>query len=204
MLPVFGWGIGVALAAGAGKLLLDFFEEEACSARSEWQARSAELARKTDEYNRALERQLTTSAQAIEFRRLRNLYQGSIEQANLNYGFLRDGRMYLDQLNQLLRQTMKARKSLRETMQNGHAAEKQEARNRMQALLDFRDQLFEERSGAAERNELRLRQVRDLNSNTRRLKLQIRDNCGHGGRIWFARLEQRRLGSGRAAALMRG
>ena len=204
MLPIFGLLAGGALLVGAGKLLLEIFEDEAYSARSEWRERSEELAQKTDEYNRAMERQLTTSAQSIEFKRLIGLYHDSRKTADLDYRCLQEGRTIQKRLNRVLHELEKDIEDRQETIKRRGFVKKKKAREELQVMLDLRGNLFEERTQTAEKNEELRRRVRELNRNTQQLKLQIRDNCGHGGRIWFDRLEQGRLTSTKHATLKKG
>lgn len=192
MLPVFGWMIGAAVV-GAGKFLLEILEDEASSARSEWRERSEELAQKTDEYNRTLERQLTTSAQSIEFKRLTNLYRESRRKADLVHRSLQEGRTLLSRLDCAVRQSAMDKTALiQATQQRNHKA-RQAARSQLEALNFLRSGLFAERTRIRESQENLLGRVRELNQNTHQLKLQMRDNCGHAGRCWFDKIEGHRL-----------
>jgi hypothetical protein len=177
---------------GFGKLIVEAIEEEADDRRREWRSSSLELAEETEQCNRKLERQLTTAAQSIEFKQLRNLHRESCAKARLIHDKLQEGRRIHRQLNAVLRQAAHKKAVLCERIERATGPEKREARQALRQLNGLRRELFDERTATAEANEGLLGQVRTLNHNTHALKLQIRNNCGYGGRVWFERREKRK------------
>jgi hypothetical protein len=191
MVPVWGLLAGGAVALGVGALIVEIFEESACSKRNDWQHRSDEIVRKTHAYNRDLERRFTSSSQSIAFERLSNQYYTSRKKADIVYACLREGRTELQRLNRALYLSVLDREALHQVIKNGDAAERQEAHRQLRAICDCRKRLFEERDRMVVRNENLLHEVRMLNLNTHQIKCQIRDNCGLGGRLWYQRREAR-------------
>lgn len=189
MLP---WIIGGgALLVGIGKLAVEIMEDVAWEKQQEVRQRSCALAKRVEEHNRELERQLTTSGQAVEFERLRNLHYASHLKAQSMHGVLKDGKQCQRRLDSALRKSVEERDRLRRKAQSAVVAEKQEVRAALHKLQELRKALFEERGRTRGNNAELAAQLKQLNHNTHLLKLQIRDNCGHGGLIWFQRLEAR-------------
>lgn len=195
------WPVAIgagALLLGIGKVIIDAIEEEADDRRREWRHRSRALAAEAGRCNRELEHRLTSAAQSVEFQRLRNLHWESCKKAQELHTQLQEGRGIHRKLNRALGQAAKDKAALRQTIGNASGEQRREARQALQQLNAFRQKLFDERTATAEANEHLLAQVQTLNQNTHALKLHIRERCGHGGRVWFKRIEGRKQTNSRS------
>ncbi len=191
------FGLGALIVGGlvllGGRIVLEAMEEEARDAQRRWRNNSERLQKDVERHNREVKRHLTSNKQSLEFEQLRQLHYESHQKARAVYGILQDNRKVREELSRLLCQSAKQRDTLKQRITNLSGNQKFEAKKELGLLFAHRNQCFNALEKSKEEGEKLLESVRTMNAQTRHLKLQIRDNCGHGGALWYERLEARRL-----------
>lgn len=142
-------------------------------------ARQDQLRAEVDAERRQLDAAFRRSATSLDFDRLVALHRASYRVADASYAHLTDTRTALRAIGDAIG-SMKAERDRR-----------YRARQPFNDIRLALDGLHSDRKALTAYRDSFEADVDALNSQTRDLKLRIRDSCGARGRIWYAELEQR-------------
>ena len=186
--------IPVAIAAAAVvKSILDSTTDSERRARETWAHKREETTRTVIECRRHVEEHLFSASMSYNFHFLRDLHHSSFRVADTAYALLQDAKVSVKTLQRLIDEANVKREALKRSLyEKDSGRSRNQISDEMRLLKEFRTSLISDIREVQLQREALQSEVRKFNGRTSELKLAIRDRCGKGGRMWFARLEARR------------
>jgi hypothetical protein len=183
------WVPIVALTVGVVSLL---------ASASERAARER-LARKYDQadcelrwHNERVRSHLQDKQQNLDFKQKIDAHYASHLAGSAAYSVYRDANTSYKALKRMIHDLKTQKQDLKNSLDGADVKAKGDALALIRAINVTLTQLFEDFNVVKQQKDNLKQQVYTLNQQTAQLKLQIRDQCGQGGRNWFARLEQKK------------
>ena len=185
--------VAVAAAAVVSTLLAGTSAAERRS-RTAWKDKRDEVSRTVEECRRKVEVQLGRATESLDFHFLIDLHYSSFRVANMAYALLEDASISIRTMQRLIddagtkREAQKAKLDIAESYE-----ERQMLLEEVFLLKEFRGLAIEDIKKVRAQREKLKSEVGLFNSRTAELKIAIRDRCGEGGKIWYDRLEKRKV-----------
>jgi len=182
------WLLGLVVG---GALILS---EEAKQSRRRWAERYREVERTVEEHRANIEAHLVDAQASCNFHLLRNVYVSSFKVADEAYKLLTDARESLNGIGQALIDAKTRINELKEKRESKELSpeERVNIQKEIDDLFELRKALFPDKDKVKQERDHLLEEVKKLNQQTHNLKEAIRDRCGYGGRLWYAKLERRK------------
>jgi len=188
------WEIVGGIAIGiAGMALLEVLNEEAGREKRRWESKRREVERDIEYHRSNIKNHINEAQWICDFHTLCNLHYSSVKIADEAYKLLQDSKKSLHSIGNTLVQAKKQINDLYNKRKM--TSDKEEAMRITQeinGLKSLRSQLFPQKDQLKNERNLFYEKVKQLNSQTRNLKLAIRDKTGSRGREWYNRLEARK------------
>lgn len=171
-------------------------------ARKQFERTRAQHSNSINEYRRQIRQYAGEKQDSLEFHRLRQLHWESHRMNQLAWKTYLNGRKSFSGVCRIIREMKKKRREFRSDLsaakECGDSKRIKEIKGNLRVLNKSIHDFYEEKSRLAEQNDQFHDDMISLQQATAELKYQIRDCCGHGGRIWFEKLEAKKDSNRRA------
>lgn len=184
--------LGIALAVGAGAIIVNILESDADNDQRRYHSERKKADRRMRENAQHLQAVATRRQESEDFERLCNLHYKSTQIAQLAYNSLKKNQQISKGIGIILKKSQRDVSVLQKQLEKSNSKKKKQI---IQKELDKNYVLLDEckkhkRINNKTTKEL-LNKLTQHNSETHQLKLQIRNECGNGGKLWYQRLEER-------------
>lgn len=185
----------LALAAGTvAAAILAYFISDTESAKNEFYTERAKSINTIQELRKEIaETKARINSLYNPFLELRALYVRSIQCADFAY---RTQKKISFVIKNTYSKTNETSYQMTRLYNDAKAIMSQEEKNKLhleiQELKKLKNILYEEQEKNKADRENFMNQVRIFNNETHTLKEFIRDNCGHGGQVWYNRIEAKK------------
>lgn len=189
---------GVAVAA-----IFDSASNKEKEAAQRWESKRRELKQSISIQRKQISHHIRTASFDQEFHRLNNLYYESRQTANLAYQTYNDAKISLKGVWKMLKRLKGKRKELRTQLKaikerNVRVKDKSkkistiEVEKELSIYKTAIEKMYMEMGILQEQKNEFQEELKSLNQRTHWLKENIRDRCGHGGMVWYNRLENKK------------
>jgi uncharacterized membrane-anchored protein YhcB (DUF1043 family) len=170
------WWVATAVIGG----IVYALSEEEKEAKERWEEKKEEYDTTLHTAKKEIETHFHSRNITYELSRLKSLHYNSVQVANRAYSLYEDTKITLNGIHKMLR-TSKSQKinleiELRQAKANRNKKRVQEIFQEFKMINELRRNLFQEKDRLFKEREVFLAKVRDLNNNTRKLKLKIEEN----------------------------
>jgi chromosome segregation ATPase len=183
------WIVPVALGVGLLSLL----------ANSSERAARKRLARKYDKadrelrwHNERVRSHLQDKQQNLDFKQKIDAHYASHLAGSAAFAVYLDAKTSYQAIKQIIHDLKSQKEVLKQHLDAVDAKARDDIFAQIRAINETLTQLFDDFNLVRQQRDNLKQQVYTLNQQTAQLKLQIRDQCGEGGRHWFSRLEQKK------------
>ncbi|HDY7676928.1 MULTISPECIES: hypothetical protein [Vibrio] len=189
MLPVIA---GVALL-GAGIWIYNELQDQSAAERERWRSKRAEVERSIEWHQAQIEEHLEEARQSYDFKVLVDMHYSCVKVADQAYSLLKDARKSLDKIGEAIVKTKEQREILFQRKKEAKdPLDKKSIQEEINSIQQLRASLFDDKDEIKkQRNDFQAR-VKDLNSKTHTLKMNIKERTGTKGVEWYERLEARK------------
>jgi DNA polymerase III alpha subunit (gram-positive type) len=189
MLPV----IGGLLLIGAGAWIYNELQEQSSTERERWRSKKDEVQRSIEWHEEQINNHLDEARHSYDFKILIDMHFSCVKVADQAYALLKDARTSLDKIGEAIVKTKEQRELLFTQKKEAKSkTERTEIQNEITSIQELRKKLFEDKDEIKiQRDEFQTR-VKELNSKTHTLKVNIKDRTGSRGVEWYQRLEERK------------
>jgi DNA polymerase III alpha subunit (gram-positive type) len=189
MLPV----IGALALVGAGVWIYNELQEQSSTERERWRTKRDEVQRSIEWHEEQIESHLDEARQSYDFKVLIDMHFSCVKVADQAYLLLQDARTSLNKIGEAIVKTKEQRELLFNKKKEAKSkTERTEIQNEISSIQELRKKLFDDKDEIKlQRDEFQSR-VKDLNSKTHTLKMNIKDRTGSRGAEWYERLEERK------------
>lgn len=177
---------GVALLIYAG------VKNEEREARQRWEQKWESVQQTVEEHRKNIEECIEQARVSYDFRLLTSVHYSSVKVADTAYSALKDARVSLEAVSKLLVATKSRLQELKDELHKERDLNrKTELKEEIRLIQEQRKSFFDDKDKVKKQRDELHNQVKNLNQQTRMLKLAIRDRCGLQGLEWYERLEKR-------------
>ncbi|MFV8409530.1 hypothetical protein [Vibrio owensii] len=189
MIPVIA---GVVLL-GAGIWIYNELQDQSAAERERWRTKRAEVERSIDWHQVQIEEHLEEARQSYDFKVLVDMHYSCVKVADQAYSLLKDARKSLDKIGEAIVKTKEQREILFQRKKEAKdPLVKKSIQEEINSIQQLRVSLFDDKDEIKkQRNDFQVR-VKDLNSKTHTLKMNIKERTGIKGVEWYERLEARK------------
>lgn len=189
MLPV----IGGLLLIGAGAWIYNELQEQSSNERERWRSKRDEVQRSIEWHEEQIENHLDEARHSYDFKVLIDMHFSCVKVADQAYSLLKDARTSLDKIGEAIVKTKEQRELLFTQKKDAKSkTERTDIQNEITSIQELRKKLFDDKDEIKkQRDEFQFR-VKELNSKTHTLKINIKDRTGSRGVEWYQRLEERK------------
>lgn len=200
------WWLAIPAVAIGLRLVYEVVSDEERQACLEWENKREQVKRTIESHQADIQEHICKAQTCYDFCKLVDLHHSSVIVANESYKLLKDSNESLSAMKKMLDESKKQINKLKKEKQeklnslntkknnkSSHQYSKDvKAINKNISLLyDFRKSIFEDFEKVKQQRNNFFIKVRELNNKTHQLKEYIRVHCGNGGKVWYARLENR-------------
>jgi len=183
---------GKVIAIGLALVALAWLDNEAGEKQRNWEEKNKEYEDEIDRLNNELIDILETNNQYMDFKELIDLHYQSFSTADRTKLLLEDANTSLKAIGQTIMTLKENKKEVENQIYNEiDKNKKKEYKEELSSIISTRKMLFSNQDNIKEQRNSLSKKLKEFNSNTRKLKLAIRDNTGQKGRDWYNRLEKR-------------
>jgi transcriptional regulator of heat shock response len=189
MLPVLA---GVALV-GAGIWIYNELQEQSAAERERWRSKREEVERSIEWHEEQIEKHLDEAHQSYDFKVLVDMHYSCVKVADQAYSLLQDARKSLDKIGEAIVKTKEQREILFQRKKEAKDSTiKTEIQEEINSIQQLRTSLFDDKDEIKKQRDTFQERVKDLNSKTHTLKMNIKERTGTKGVEWYERLEARK------------
>ena len=189
MLPVLA---GVALV-GAGIWIYNELQEQSAAERERWRSKREEVERSIEWHEEQIEKHLDEARQSYDFKVLVDMHYSCVKVADQAYSLLQDARKSLDKISEAIVKTKEQRAILFQRKKEAKDSSiKTEIQEEINSIQQLRTSLFDDKDEIKKQRDTFQERVKDLNSKTHTLKMNIKERTGTKGVEWYERLEARK------------
>lgn len=170
-------------------------EEE--NSYNNWRSKREEVEKTLDEHKEHIKKHIEDAQSSYDFHFLVEMHYSSMKVADAAYKTLKEAKPATDAIFRTLKETKLMKKNLENELviakQNKDKKNIKRIYDELKNINEFRKGLFVEKDTLVNQQNNFLTKVRELNHQTRELKLYIRDRCGSRGESWYqARLSNKK------------
>lgn len=184
---------GVALL-GAGIWIYNELQEQSATERDRWRSKRAEVERSIEWHEEQIEKHLDEARQSYDFKVLVDMHYSCVKVADQAYSLLKDARTSLDKISEAIIKTKEQRDILFQSKKEiKDLSKKIEIQEEINSIQQLRAVLFDDKDEIKKQRDAFQVKVKELNSKTHMLKINIKERTGIKGIEWYERLEARKL-----------
>ena len=189
MLPIIA---GVALI-GAGMWIYNELQEQSSAEREKWRTKHNNLLRSIEWHEEQIESHLDDARKSYDFKELVDMHYSCVKVADQAYSLLKDARKSLDKISEAIVKTKLQRDLLfKQKIDEIDKERKNNIQEEINSIQNLRRKLFDDKDEIKKQREGFLAKVKNLNSTTHKLKINIKERTGIRGIYWYERLEERK------------
>lgn len=183
---------GVALV-GAGIWIYNELQEQSATERERWRSKREEVERSIEWHEEQIENHLDEARNSYDFKVLIDMHYSCVKVADQAYSLLKDARTSLDKIGEAIVKTKEQREILFSRKKtSSDSAEKSEIQEEINSIQELRAKLFDDKDEIQKQRDAFQARVKELNSKTHTLKINIKERTGTRGVEWYERLEERK------------
>ncbi len=189
MLPV----IGGLLLIGAGAWIYNELQEQSNVERERWRTKRDEVQRSIEWHEEQIENHLDEARHSYDFTTLIDMHFSCVKVADQAYALLKDARVSLNKIGEAIVKTKEQRELLFTRKKEAKSkTERTEIQDEITSIQELRTKLFDDKDEIKKQRDEFQSRVKELNSKTHSLKINIKDRTGSRGVEWHERLEERK------------
>lgn len=190
MIPVILGGLALV---GAGIWIYNELEEQSSTERERWRSKRKEVEQSIEWHEEQIEKHLDEARHSYDFKVLVDMHYSCVKVADQAYSLLKDARTSLNKIGEAIVKTKEQRTLLFEKKKKSDSKEEKiEIQEEINSLQELRAKLFSDKDEIKSQRNAFQERVRELNSKTHTLKMNIKERTGSRGLEWYQRLEERK------------
>jgi hypothetical protein len=186
---------GKIIAVGAASIALLWLADKAGEKKKNWEENYQQYKNDLELFNEIIENKVRSVNEYVDFKEYIQLHYQSFSIANEKKVLLDDARDSLKAIAQTIMMLKKDKDEIEmRILKEKNSIKANELKEELKSVKNTRKTLFNDQDILKKQRDSLSKTLKKFNSNTRELKLIIKNNTGQRGLDWYNRLEARKNG----------